>query len=1169
MTVHKQVHDPDQAPLTDTEQGIRSDVERPLDPGILQQRASDPLHSVWVSASAGTGKTKVLTDRLLRLLLPRADGSPGAPPGKILCLTYTKAAAGEMNIRLQERLAAWAVAEDALLRADLLALLGRAPSDEQHHAARRLFAQILDAPGGLRIQTIHAFCQSVLARFPLEAGLLPGFELIEERAAQNFLTRALRQTMTDAQNPATPLQGALNSLAAWLSEAQLNSLVQAIAGERHQFKALMTSHFGPQGAYTELCQTLNVRAGWDKDAHLRAACDDDALNIPLLRALCQALMDSGGKTERDNAAAMAPFLAADKLQRPILFDHYASAFLTAKNTIKSARSLMSAALIKRRGDLYEAMQVEAARLQAVRHQIQTQEAANISRDLMIFAEAVLQTYTALKQANGVLDYDDLIFHTQSLLEGRAQWVLYKLDQGLDHILLDEAQDTNPEQWKIIQSLYHEFFAGTGARAIQRTVFVVGDEKQSIFSFQRADPKTYTSVRHDLENKTTEAGQPFRAVPMDISFRTVPSVLQAVDAVFAPPDMRPGMGARAVQHRSFRRTQGGEVVLWPLLETEKEPENDPWTPPVQVRETQSGAAKLAQHIAQTVKGWLKQGEILASHGRAITPGDIMILVKSRNALMLQVSRALKNADIPVSGLDRMVLSQQIAVQDLLAAAAFALHPADDLALASLLKSPLLGMDEDTLFHLCYDRAGTLWESLQKQGSPTLSDWLSDLIVQGRGQGPYAFFSLILERPCPADAQSGLHGFQRRLGRDTADPLAEFLNLALVYERSHGPYLQYFIHWQAQSETVIKRELEDQGGQVRIMTVHGAKGLQAPIVILPDTLRVQRRPGQRASNHLHWPAQTRLPCPLYTGGHQNSFPLLDELKTHQQQRDDEEYRRLLYVAMTRAEDRLYIGGAQGRKPAIPESWYFMVRAGLQSLSQIQAQKDGALQFSGAQTGLPKPDKHTDKKEYYCEEPTDLSFLLHPPPPETLAAPALSPSRLAALREGIVEPPAPSPLSGQPEQRFRRGIVTHRLLELLPAYTGEQHARLAQIYLAQYALDLSEPVRCEIAREVLAIIQDKTFAPLFTPEARAEVPITGHIGGQLINGKIDRLMITDDEILILDYKTNRPPPKNPENVPPAYRAQMQAYKALLQGLYPGHIVRCALLWTDGPVLMALDNL
>ncbi|MCK6418003.1 MAG: PD-(D/E)XK nuclease family protein [Alphaproteobacteria bacterium] len=387
--------------------------------------------------------------------------------------------------------------------------------------------------------------------------------------------------------------------------------------------------------------------------------------------------------------------------------------------------------------------------------------------------------------------------------------------------------------------------------------------------------------------------------------------------------------------------------------------------------------------------------------------------------------------------------------------------------------------------------------------------------------------------------------------------------------HGPYLQNFLHWQGQSETIIKRELEDQGGQVRIMTVHGAKGLQAPIVILPDTIRTQRRPANQPAFDLHWPHYSHLPCPLYTGRQDYSFPERERLDTLKQQRDDAEYRRLLYVAMTRAEDRLYIGGANSLKPAIPESWYFMVRDGLESLANIERQENGCIIYTGPHTGNADKADTTDNKSIFSDIPTIPDFIFLPPATAEYQQSAVSPSRLAALREENLVPPTPSPLSGQPAQRFRRGIVTHRLLELLPAYTADRHNDLAQLYLTQYAQDLSEPVRAEIMGEVLAIIQDKTFAPLFSPQARAEVPITGHIGGQLISGKIDRLLITDNEILILDYKTNRPPPKNPENVPQAYRAQMQAYKALLQGLYNGRTVRCALLWTDGPVLMALDNL
>ncbi|MCK6418002.1 MAG: UvrD-helicase domain-containing protein [Alphaproteobacteria bacterium] len=748
MTVHRQAHEPNLNSEAISASRSHAPFRAP-DPNILQRQASDPHSNVWVGASAGTGKTKVLTDRLLRLLLPRGDGSLGTPPAKILCLTYTKAGAGEMSVRLQERVSQWVIMGEQELHEDLEKLTGSPPTDQQKSAAQQLFAQLIDASEGLKIQTIHAFCQSILGRFPLECGLLPGFTLIEEREAEALLSRAQRQVLATSRKPGTPLWEAVSNLAQRLSETQLSALMKAIISERGQIIALLSRYFGATGVYTALCQSLDLIPGADEAALVQQACTDAALDVIILQPLCQELLSTDGTRMVENGKAIAAFLAADADHRPALFSHYRSAFLTQKNEIKADSHLMSKALIQRRPDLYTAMRAEAKRLQHVIQRVALQDAANTSRDLLTLAEAIIETYARFKTAAGALDYDDLIMHTRDLLTQQTPWVLYKLDQGIDHILVDEAQDTNPEQWEIIQSLYHEFFAGAGARAIQRTVFVVGDEKQSIFSFQRADPQAYISVRHDLENKVRASGQDYRSVPLDISFRTVPCVLEAVDAVFSTPAMQQGMGDQPVRHRSHRLQQGGEVVLWPLFETETAKRTDFWTPPVQSTEGQSGSVRLARHVAQKIKTWLDQGEILASRERAITPGDIMILVKSRNALMGQIARAIKNAGIPVSGLDRMVLGQQIAVQDLIAAGTFALYPNDDLALAGFLKSPLIGLDEEDLFNLCYDRPASLWESLRNSRHISVSTWLSELIVHGLHLGPYAFFSLLLETPCPAD------------------------------------------------------------------------------------------------------------------------------------------------------------------------------------------------------------------------------------------------------------------------------------------------------------------------------------------------------------------------------------------------------------------------------------
>ncbi|MGB4058302.1 MAG: UvrD-helicase domain-containing protein, partial [Alphaproteobacteria bacterium] len=794
-----------------------------------------------------------------------------------------------------------------------------------------------------------------------------------------------------------------------------------------------------------------------------------------------------------------------------------------------------------------------------------------TRDLLILGNEILNQYQELKREQAVLDYDDLIFTTLALLEGRtgsfgknaAAWVLYKLDHGLEHILVDEAQDTNPEQWKIIKALCEEFTDGQGAADIDRSIFVVGDEKQSIYSFQRASPQEFSNMQQFLRSKTKAAGKNWDDVPMNISFRSAKSVLQIVDAVFTGA-MQYGVSKTPVTHTSFRIGQAGRIELWPLCTTDAKETFNPWTPPVQIVESTNGSTRLAAKIAETIEHWIKSGEKLPSKNEGIKPGDIMILLRTRSAFFTQIAKALKDRKIPVSGTDRMILNTQIAVQDLLAFAQFALQPLDDLNLACLLKSPLVGMDEDSLFALAHNRKGTLWDELLQRGSPETKNYLNRILQNAPGQRPFDFFSDLLQSPCPADNQSGGRAIQKRLGHDSTDPIDELLNAALNYESGHIPSLQHFLQWQTASKTEIKREMEEKGGFVRIMTIHGAKGLQAPIVILPDTIRSNSGGAAKADDRLLWPDKTGFPLPLWSPRKDDMFTEYSNARAVIQQRTDEEYRRLLYVAMTRAEDRLYLCGYTSQKPAKIESWYDALKTGMTSLETVIELEDGSLRLDNPQTRDPETKDKTAPKTAAAQKIPE--YLYKPADHEAAPAAPLSPSRGAGDE---TEPAALSPSRPDSPHRFRRGNLTHKLLEVLPALPQQKRETAAEKFLARFAPDLDEDTRRSIIKETITILDHPDYAPIFGPGSLAEIAIAGTMKNrQAISGKIDRLLITPTHIYIIDYKTNRPPPQDPASIPALYRNQMAAYADILSQIYPKREVKCALLWTDGPRLMPLKT-
>lgn len=1157
---------------------LRKDGVRPAEsPDARQRRASDPARSAWVGASAGTGKTKVLTDRVLRLLLPRENGSPGTEPHRILCLTFTKAAAGEMRNRIGNKLARWAAADEKILREDLEKLLGRAARNEEIGAARRLFASVVDAPGGLKIMTIHSFCQSVLGRFPLEAGLPPHFEPLEDEAAQAVLAQARGEIMAQARAaPDTDTGTAFRKLAAAASEEALSALIDNIVRERRQTRDILKKNGGAAGFESALAETLDVEDGVDARGILYNACADGAFDAEALRSMAEILSEHGSpKKDGDAARAVLSWLSMNHTGRFSAFPAYRAAFIKKDGDARAdvpGKKVLAA--FPEAGRVFSD---EAQRILAIEDRIKAAECADLTAALFRFGGAVQERYEQMKSVRAALDFDDLIIRTMELLkkDNMAGWVMYKLDGGIDHVLVDEAQDTNPEQWDTIAALCNDFFSGTGAREESaRTVFAVGDKKQSIYGFQRAAPEMFEEMRAFFSGRALAAKTAVTQESMTTSFRSVPAVLQFVDAAFAPDAMRGGIDDLPLHHESARAGHAGLVEIWPLFQMPDKNDNDPWTPPVTVRESRGSGARLAEHIGQTVRNWLDKGEMLPARGRAIRPGDIMILMRSRSALVGQIIRALKTRNIPVGGLDRIALGKELAVQDLLAAAQFALLPSDDLTLACLLKSPFIGWDDGRLEKLAANRAGTLWDELA--GNESFSNiviWLRQIISLAAMAHPYEFFDYILHTNCPGapDNRSGLYALTERLGHEAIDPVEEFLNATMSFERDNIPSLQDFLIWTDRGKSDIKREQEEAGGYVRIMTVHGAKGLQAPVVVLPDTVRSASSGGR--DSRLYWPAKTGLPVPLWAPRKSAECRLFSQTRQAMDEKQDEEYKRLFYVALTRAEDRIYVGGSAGRSAANPQSWHNYALAAAERIKEMESapftskffpDAPPMLRFGDEQKTGPQDPSAPQKTGADPQGVLPDTGWAYINAPEERAGRVITPSH-AASNAG--EPAAASP-GGRDAYRFRRGIVTHKLLQHLPDLPVERRRSAAELFVAAHAADLPADMRKDIVNEVINIIENITFAPLFGSGSMAEVPVTGQAENAVVSGQIDRLLVTDSEVWIVDYKSNRPPPIRAEDVPSSYKVQMKCYGDIVSKIYKGRKVKTFLLWTDGPRMMEIDT-
>ena len=756
--------------------------------------------------------------------------------------------------------------------------------------------------------------------------------------------------------------------------------------------------------------------------------------------------------------------------------------------------------------------------------------------------------------------------------------MYKLDQGVTHILLDEAQDTSPGQWNVVEAMLREVVSGEGAHEEPRSFFAVGDKKQSIYSFQGADVSLFAGKEHDLGARLAAVGN-YENVPLTLSFRTTEPVLRFVDTLFEEDEAREGVDTSAIKHDVHRRKEAGLVELWPLAPKAEKADINPWDAPVDAPRPSDPTKLLAQEIAVTISDWLKSKKPLPSKGRPIAPSDIMILVQSRGRVFDELIRALGAQRVPIAGADKLKLLEDAAIEDLLSFAAFALTPSDDLALAELLKSPLFGVDEDTLFSIAYDRGGkTLWRTLKEQAqtekrlSPIVSE-IETAIHIAISDGPYAFFSHILEQGTP----SGRLRFYRRLGMATKDTIDELLRQALEFETLHPRSLRAFISWFEKNAGEIKRELDRQDDAVRVMTVHGAKGLEANIVFLADAHRAPKTGGQNPLVDL--PARSGAGLFAFSTSKDKDCHATTAGRRVAKEKQFEEYRRLLYVAATRARDQLFICGIeQGNqkdprgKPVDEQNWHSLAHSAFERLdSETETIED-------AKWGRPI-HRISTRQEAAIDEaeapprraPTTPPAWLFASPDKELQQRRLTPSKLL-LEENDFSDSEDRVYSPSLPDRYARGRILHRLLELLPDTPVEEKPEAADRLLTHLAPDVPDTERLKWREEVLTVLNDEQFSAVFAPGSRAEVALAGQLKGDrdevMVSGQIDRLVVTEDTVLAVDFKTNRPPPQDVRKTPPAYIAQLSAYRALLQQIYPHHKISMALLWTFDARLMPVPE-
>ena len=1125
-----------------------------------QLEASRPREHAALSASAGTGKTHVLTARVLRLLLSDVD------PSTILCLTFTKAGAAEMAQRIHERLAHWVRLDDNRLRADLVAL-GETVKPELLAKARTLFARVLDAKGGgLRIHTIHAFAQGLLAAFPAEAGLTPGFRPLERREEKLLARSTLADLLVRAeQSGDLPLIRDVQALSHRMGEGGAEAFLMACARASDALLQL-----GPREAVEpRLRRAFGLPAG-DIDDALAEQCCDDLFDVATLRRLADANRSWGTATGLGCCDAIAAWQARSNAERAATIEEIAALVLTRSGDPRKVPT----GLLTADPDYAE----HAARLvECCRRLTTMKKVAGLVSCLsagLRAGQTFALAYAAAKRAHGVVDFDDLIRWAERLLlePGMGEWVRYKLDQATDHILVDEAQDTNEAQWNIVGALVEEYFSGEGAAGRHRTMFTVGDFKQAIFAFQGTDPRQFERARLFFEAKARavraaaeEMDLPERELPplfldlsMDKSFRSAPPILRLVDRVIDDLGHEAfGLPRRPNLHESHHAKRPGSVTLWqPHLSeaamAEDEAGEEGWVSDV--------VRRYASRLARQIRVWLDDPFYVESRGRALRPEDILILVRRRGDLASLLVARLHAENVPVAGVDRLLLSAPLAVQDLLAAARFAVQPHDDLNLAALLVSPLFGWSQDELFAAAHQRSGSLWQSVRTRAghrAETL-EGLHALLAMAGFATPHLFFETILSGPL-----QGRRRLLRRLGGEAADPIQELVAGALEFEARGAPSLEAFLDWFARGDVEIVRDPSAPLDAVRVMTVHGSKGLQSPVLILADACADPERKGGGRSV-----ASFALPegGPTIPVIRPRRDELAEPLKSQIEARDRlerEEHWRLLYVALTRAEERLYIGGALGpadRNGPPLASWYAAVQRSLGGLDC--AWSNDPVWSRSCRLGQIEAAAPAERRraEIRASLPDWLARAapVEPRPPRPLA-----PS--AAPEDDVPDAP-PGP---EARQAAVRGKLLHQLFERLPNVAEAQRPAAADRWLERSAGVASPALRDALVGDACRIISDPRFGELFGPDALAEAPVAAVVaGGHVVSGTVDRLLIEDARVLVADFKTGRAVPETAQDIPAAHLRQMATYVAALRVIFPEKRVEAALLYTSGPLLHALGD-
>ncbi len=842
-----------------------------------QNVASNPSENIWVQANAGTGKTTVLVRRLLRILFRNAQNNDDKISG-ILCLTYTNAAAGEMRNRILAELRQWAMFDDDRLTKALDGVAENIPATKQDlEYARRVFYSYIDNPEMLKIKTIHSFCEEILHRFPLEAGISPTWSLVSGSSQTVLLQDAFEkmiQSSFDNTDKTKRILDAFYKIIDIKSEHFLDTLRDMLIAHYKSFFQVDDVE-----RYREyFIEKTKKILGIDKTP-------DMSINREKLQKIIDYAVNES-KTSKKPAKYIENIITYTGLyiENTINFEIYKNIYLTKENTI--------IANIQK----HPVFEEEAKRVHDIWQYKLNKSVFENTLALFDLSMGFAGTYKKIKQERNLLDFEDLILYTQKLFSKPdvMGWVLSQLDMSLSHILVDEAQDTSPQQWNILKMLAGDFFTD-GDTENNRSIFVVGDTKQSIYGFQNADPRAFAASRADIEKQIEQNYRSIKEIALDQSFRSVEPILKTVDYFFDNPNVVQISCFHNNKHKCFRTGEPGFVEMHSVSQFDATGDD----------KTKLYVAMIADKINDLIKN------------EKYDEKDIMVLVQKRRPFVDALSMALKKRGINIAGSDRVNLPSFPPIKDMLHVLRFCADTTNDYSLCCVLKSPFYRLKEADIFNLCkiknnsenVEKTPTIFEILQTN-MPDIYNDLIDTIEQSKTMAPYSFFTYLLNK------NDNRKKIISALGNSVVDPIEEFLTMCLAYERTQPGTLYDFIKWFITGDSEIKRDMDASNG-VRIMTVHGSKGLASPVVFLIDTMTTPKYETILNTNYLH----DNQNYDLWVWKTANS-KIIEEIADKNRQDSIAEYYRLLYVAMTRTRDRLYIYGCENeRAPDIawhPQLW-----------------------------------------------------------------------------------------------------------------------------------------------------------------------------------------------------------------------------------------------------------